>query len=185
MKKSLIAAFTALFMSSAPVGAGPVQNEILFLMDMSGSMLAPSTHPDGIYAYWQQEIDFVQNFVDQTYRADGSNAYGIAHYSGSSAGNTVNSAAAAGRMNLVYGPNDPDTDPFTGNSVSGAQDKASLDAFIGGMGPADFEGGFSWTSVALGLAHAVFLWVFQWRHQQVSFYPDRRVARHGWIRSRR
>ena len=156
MKKSLIAAFAALFMSSAPVAAGPVQNEILFLMDMSGSLRAPSTHPDGNFAYWQQEINFVQSFVDQTYRADGGNAYGIVHYSGSSSANTVSQSAAAGRMNLVYGLNDPDTDPYTGSSVSGAQDKASLDAFIGGMGPADFEGGFSWTSVALGLAQAVF-----------------------------
>jgi hypothetical protein len=156
MRKSLIAAFAAFFISGAPVSAAPVQNEIIFLMDMSGSMLAPGTHPQGQYAYWQQEIDFVQSFIDQTWRADGSNAYGIAHFSGGSSSQSLSFVAGQGRMNLVYGLQDPDTDPYTGNAMAGAQDKASLDAFVGGMGPADFEGGFSWMDEAFGLAYQTF-----------------------------
>lgn len=152
-----LAAFClAVLPPKGPASAGPVENEILFLMDMSGSMAASSGHPDGIYAYWLQEIAFVQNFIDQTHRADGGNAYGIIHFSGGTSSQTVEQAAQNGRMNLVYGLTDPDTDFHTGNSVPGAQDKASLDAFVGGMGPADFEGGLSWNAAALDLALKTF-----------------------------
>ena len=151
MKKSLMAALAAVFVSSAPIQAAPVQNEILFLMDSSGSMF------DTNYLYWQSSIDWVQNFVDQTHRADGSNAYGIINFSGGTASQTVQNAADNNRLNLVYGLSDPSIDYHTGNSVPGAQDKASLDAFIGGMGSADFRGGHTWTDAALNLAHNTFL----------------------------
>lgn len=130
-----------------------MQNEILFLMDSSGSIRASGADP---YQYWQQQIDWVQNFVDQTHRADGSNAYGIINYSGGSSSQTVQDAAALNRMNLVYGLHNPSTDYHTGNSVSGAQDKASLDGFIGAMDETDFRGGFTWTTVALNLAQITF-----------------------------
>ncbi len=150
MKKILAAAVTAVLAWPAPAQAAPVQNEILFLMDSSGSMF------DTGYAKWQSSIDWVRNFVDQTHRADGSNAYGIINFSGGSASQSVAQVAAANRMNLVYGTGTPSTDFYTGNPVPGAQDKASLDAFIGGMGPADFRGGFTWTDEALTLAYNTF-----------------------------
>ncbi len=53
MKKSIIAAMAAFLISGAPVSAGPVQNEILFLMDSSGSLF------DTGYVNWQAEIDWV------------------------------------------------------------------------------------------------------------------------------
>lgn len=64
----------------------------------------------------------------------------------------------AGRLNLVYGLTPGMTDPLipAPGTVPGGQDKASLDSFIGAMGPADFRGGFTWTDEALQLAFETF-----------------------------
>jgi opacity protein-like surface antigen len=68
MKKRLMAAAVALFVSSAPVSAAPVQNEIMFMLDSSDGPYDPA------YGNWNAQIGWVQNFINQTHRADGSNA---------------------------------------------------------------------------------------------------------------
>lgn len=155
MKKFLMAALAAVFLSSAPTVpamAGPVQNEVLFLMDSSGSMF------DSTFSKWQSSIDWVRNFVDETHRADGSNAYGIINFSGGISSQTVENVKNAGRLNLIYGLTPGMTDPLISSpdTVPGAQDKASLDGFIGAMGPADFRNGRTWTDAALQLAYETF-----------------------------
>ena len=76
MKKSLMAAAVALFVSSAPVSAAPVQNEIMFMLDSSGGL------NDRADSNWNAQIGWVQNFINQTHRADGSNVYGSMTFAG-------------------------------------------------------------------------------------------------------
>ena len=76
MKKRLMAAAVALFVSSAPVSAAPVQNEIMFMLDSSGGL------NDRADSNWNAQIGWVQNFINQTHRADGSNVYGSMTFAG-------------------------------------------------------------------------------------------------------
>ena len=79
MKKSLFAAVAAIFVSTssiAPVDAAPVRNKVMFMMDSSGGLYDPA------FANWAAQIGWVENFINQTHRADGSNAYGIMTFGG-------------------------------------------------------------------------------------------------------
>lgn len=76
MKKTLRAAVAAIFVTATPVAAAPVQNEVMFMLDSSGGLYDPA------FANWNAQIGWVQNFINQTHRADGSNAYGIMTFGG-------------------------------------------------------------------------------------------------------
>lgn len=146
MKKSLMAALAAFVISGTPVAAAPVQNEIMFMMDSSGGLYDPA------YANWNTQINWVQNFINQTHRADGSNAYGIMTFSGLNPNNfnyqqNLNGGGVRVLHSLWAGATNPHPDgPL---NPSSAQNPADLNDYTTGITDGDFLRQFTRTDDAL------------------------------------
>ena len=146
MKKSLMAALAACVISGTPVAAAPVQNEIMFMMDSSGGLYDPA------YANWNAQIGWVQNFIDQTNRADGSNAYGIMTFSGLHPINfnyqqNINGGGVKVLHSLWAGATNPHPDgPLNPSST---QNPADLNDYTSGITDGDFLRAYTRTDDAL------------------------------------
>jgi len=157
MKKRLMAAAVALFVSSAPVSAAPVQNEIMFMLDSSGGLYDPA------YSNWNAQIGWVQNFINQTHRADGSNAYGIMTFAGlSSSYSYVQNIAGNGLRRGVkvlhsLWPGAENPHPDGPLNPSSDQQPADLSDFTSGIANSDFLTGHTRTTDALQFVYDQFL----------------------------
>lgn len=160
MKNSLLAAVAAIFVAVTPVAptaAAPVQNEIMFLMDSSGGLY------DSAYANWNAEINWVQNFINQTHRADGSNAYGITTFSGLNPNNysyeqNIAGNGASGGVKVLHSlwPGASNPHPDGPATPSSEQQPADLSDFTSGITNNDFLRGYTRTTDALQYVHEQF-----------------------------
>ena len=153
MKKTLRAAVAALFVSATPVAAAPVQNEIMFMLDSSGGLY------DSAFANWNAQIGWVQNFIDQTHRADGSNAYGIMTFAGRPSSASPAQNLTDGGVSVLHGlwagtTNPNQVDPSTPSSE---QNPADLNDFTSGITNDDFLSGHTRTTEALHFVYEQFL----------------------------
>ena len=123
--------------------AGTVDNEIIILMDGSGSVY------DSDYARWLGMISLANQIVSDT---ETGNAHAIGIASGCSASYNATTCADQGRLNMHWGLHDGAVDPLTGNPIPGSQGPGDVGTFVSGLGTADFPGGYSWHDEALGMA---------------------------------
>lgn len=124
--------------------ADVVDNEIIILIDSSGSLYDPD------YARWNAILDVAEYIVTET---GSGNAHGVGIFSGCSAAFTTFACANnSNRLGMDYGLHDGAIDPFTDNPIQGDQSAGAVASYLSGLGPSDFLGGFSWYDEALAMA---------------------------------
>lgn len=155
MKKFVRAAVAAVLVSGSPVAsvsAAPVQNEIMFMLDSSGGLY------DSAYSNWQAQIGWVQNFIDQTHRADGSNAYGIMTFAGLSNSHSPEQNIANGGVRVLHGlwPGTENPHPDGPMVPPSEQQPANLADYTSGISNGDFLRGYTRATEALRFVHDQF-----------------------------
>lgn len=152
MRKSLRAAVAAVFISATPVAAAPVQNEIMFMLDSSGGLFDPA------YNNWNSQIGWVQNFINQTHRADGSNAYGIMTFAGRSSSFTTEESINGGGIRVMHGLWSGVTNPHPNGPLnpSSEQQPTDLSDFTSGIADTDFLRGYTRATEALQFVYEQF-----------------------------
>lgn len=155
MKKILRAAVAAFLVSGTPVAsvsAAPVQNEIMFMLDSSGGLF------DSAYSNWQAQIGWVQNFIDQTHRADGSNAYGIMTFAGRSSSFSPEQNITNGGVRVLHGlwPGTENPHPDGPLVPPSEQQPATLTDYTSGISNDDFLRGHTRATEALHFVYNQF-----------------------------
>lgn len=144
---------SALFVFSVLLGsghatAGVVDNEIIILLDSSGSVF------DTGYARWNSMLDLAESIVTET---ESGNAHGVGIFSGCRATFTLQNCADAGFLSMNYGLHDGAIDPFTGNPITGDQSPGEVSGYLAGLDSSDFLDGFSWIDEALNMVLQSFI----------------------------
>lgn len=129
--------------------AGPIQNEVILLLDGSGSIY------DSGFVTWNAMLDTANLIVSQT--ESSNTAHGVGIVSGGRSIHTVANAAAAGKMNMHWGLHDGAIDPFTGATIDGTQSSGDVTGFLDGLDDSDWPSGFSWHEASFEMALQSFL----------------------------
>ncbi|MEM7404892.1 MAG: vWA domain-containing protein [Pseudomonadota bacterium] len=145
--QSCLAALVLAAVAALPARAMPITDEVIFLLDSSGSIA--NTAPGGgvDLSNWTAQIDFAKSLYESIYKPDGSVAFGLINFSGCTASTSPATCA----------------DPFSPSyrlriehDFTDGQSDSDLDALFDGLDDTDFLRGHSWIDDALQLAHNMF-----------------------------
>lgn len=148
LMQSSLAALVLAATTLVPAKAMPVTDEVIFLLDSSGSISNPAPGGGIDLSNWTAQIAFAQSLYESLYRDDGSISFGLINFSGCSVNFTHPICA----------------DPLSGSNyrlrvehdLTDGQSESDLDGLFAGLDESDFIRGHSWINDALTLARNMF-----------------------------
>lgn len=140
--RSTLFVFSVLLGSGHAI-AGVVDNEVIILLDSSGSVI------DTGYGRWNAMLELAEDIVTET---GSGNAHGVGIFSGCRAIFSLQDCADTGFLSMNYGLHDGAIDPFTGDPITGDQTPGAVSGYLASLDSTDFLGGFSWVDEALTMA---------------------------------
>lgn len=135
---------------STHASAGVVENEIIILLDSSGSLF------DTGFSTWNAMLDYAENLVQTT---EAGNAHDVGIVAGCNSSTTLTECADPDRqsrnegfLNMHHGLHDDAIDPYSGRVIPGDQAAGAVTTFVMDLDESDFTFGFSWHDEALAMA---------------------------------